>query len=215
MGRRGWGRAVLATCAAGLLVGVGAAASRVSDAEGAREVQLPGDFLPPDTYPRLDRAAPALSLIDQTGERFSLDDLRGRPALVTFAFGNCHTVCPVVVRQALDVRRTLAESAAAGEVSSEAVPNVVIVSLDPWRDTPARLTHLAEHWELDGSSRVLTGSVGEVEAVLTAWNVARQRDPSTGDITHPPLVYLLDASGQIAYASTGGTASMVELVKRM
>ncbi len=212
---RAWGRAVLVVCAAGLVAGAAAAGSRVTAASAAREVVLPGETLPPDTYPRLDREAPALSLVDQAGERIELAGLDGRPALVTFAFGNCHTVCPAIVRQAVEVRRRLVESAAAGEFPAESVPRVVIVSLDPWRDTPARLAHLADHWELDDESHVLTGSVEEVEQVLTAWNVARRRDPSTGDIAHPPLVYLLDASGRIAYATAGGTTTMLELARRL
>ena len=37
----------------------------------------------------------------------------------------------------------------------------------------------------------------------------------TGDVTHPPLVYILDAEGRIAYATTGGVEAMVELLGRV
>jgi cytochrome oxidase Cu insertion factor (SCO1/SenC/PrrC family) len=62
---------------------------------------------------------------------------------------------------------------------------------------------------------VLSGEVEEVEDVLTRWNVARRRDPRTGDVVHPPLVYVLDRSGRIAFASTGGTQALVELLGRL
>ena len=60
----------------------------------------------------------------------------------------------------------------------------------------------------------LNFSVEEVEAALTRWNVARERDPRTGDVAHPPLVYVLDREGRIAYATAGGVDAMVELLRR-
>ncbi len=169
----------------------------------------------PDTYPRLDRAAPPLSLIDQHGNTLTLDVLRGRPALVTFAFGHCETVCPAIVKQVVTAQQQMGARAARGEIDAEAVPRVVIVSLDPWRDTPSRLAHLGAHWELPEDAHVLTGEVEQVEAVLDAWNVARSRDPNTGDVTHPSLVFILDAEGSIAFASRGETAAVLELLGRV
>jgi protein SCO1/2 len=170
--------------------------------------------MPPDTYPRLDREAPPLSLVDHRGERLALDALTGRPALVTFAFGNCETICPVIVHDTLAAQEIVRRQSAADD-EPDAVPRVVIVSLDPWRDTPARLAHLADHWKLGDDAHVLSGSVAEVEAVLDAWNVARRRDPKTGDVTHPSLVYILDEQGAIAFATRGNTAAMVELLGRI
>jgi hypothetical protein len=53
-----------------------------------------------------------------------------------------------------------------------------------------------------------------VNDVLDAWNVARERDPRSGDVTHPPLVYVVDPSGRLAYATSGGVAMMAELLDR-
>jgi protein SCO1/2 len=163
----------------------------------------------PDTYPRLDRAAPALGLVDQRGARLEAEHLRGRPALVTFAFAHCEAVCPAVVRQVVAAQQRLrSESGAAG------VPRVVVVTLDPWRDTPSRLPALAESYALGADGFVLSGAVDEVNALLDRWGVARGRDAQTGEIAHPPLVYVLDAEGRIAFASTGGTEALVELLGR-
>jgi cytochrome oxidase Cu insertion factor (SCO1/SenC/PrrC family) len=82
-------------------------------------------------------------------------------------------------------------------------PAVVVVTLDPWRDTPSRLPHLAEQWGLGSDAFVLSGAVEDVERVLDAWNVARERDLRTGDISHPALVYVVDRKGRIAYAANG------------
>ena len=52
--------------------------------------------------------------------------------------------------------------------------------------------------------------------MLDAWNVARQRNPATGDIAHPALVYMLDAGGTIAFATVAaGPKTLAELIDRI
>jgi cytochrome oxidase Cu insertion factor (SCO1/SenC/PrrC family) len=76
----------------------------------------------------------------------------------------------------------------------------MIVTLDPWRDTPGALPSLAARWELPPGGRVLSGTVAQVNAALDGFGVPRRRDLATGDIAHPPLVYVVDPAGTIAYA---------------
>jgi cytochrome oxidase Cu insertion factor (SCO1/SenC/PrrC family) len=188
--------------AVALLLGLGGAVQRVRDTTAAGATTT----LPPPAeraagYPRLDRPAPELGLVNQHGEVLTLERLEGRPALVTFAFAHCQTVCPLVVRDALAARDRVADLE----------PVVVVVTLDPWRDTPARLPYVAEKWGLDGAAHVLSGGVADVNATLDRWNVARARDPLDGEITHPRLVYLVNGAGEIVYAVNGG----VELIARL
>ena len=164
--------------------------------------------MPPETYPRLDQAAPALQLVAQTGDIVDLARFAGRPVLVTFAFAHCTTICPVIVKQTLDAQAMLR--------GSPAYPAVLIVTLDPWRDTPSRLPALAESWQLPaGDAFVLSGAVEQVESVLNAWNIPRSRNESTGDVTHPSLVYVVDNNGRIAFASTGGSENLAALLRRL
>ena len=206
------GRVFTALCAASIATGVVAAGVRVADAASRTSSARSEESLalPPDTYPRLDRAAPALGLIDQRGERVELAQLRGRPALVTFAFAHCETVCPAIVSQALAAQRRSRER---GE--PERVPRLVIVTLDPWRDTPARLASLAADWRLGADAAVLSGDVAAVNAALDRWNVPRARDAANGQLDHPALVYLLDADGRIAYAANGDARTLGALLERL
>ncbi|RMH17185.1 MAG: SCO family protein [Gemmatimonadetes bacterium] len=200
------GRVALRGLAVGALAALALVGVRVLSARPA-----PPDLggLLPATYPRLDGPAPLVALVDQHGERFTIRDLRGRPALVTFAFGHCETVCPLVVHNALAARRRLAERR-----PGTPPPALVVVTLDPWRDTPARLPTLFERWMLEEGDIALSGPVEQVNRALDAWGVVRQRDPATGDVVHPALVYVLDGSGRIAYASTGAVDQLVELMER-
>jgi protein SCO1/2 len=186
------------------LVGAGVKVSRVAAAR-APAVQLPPG-MPAADHPRLDRPAPRLGLVDHEGDVVTVESLAGRPALVTFAFGHCADICPLVVENA---RRARDEAWGPGGAT------LVVVTLDPWRDTPGRLPGLAERWRLGPDDHLLGGPVEEVEAVLDAWNVARRRDPTTGEVAHPPLLYLLDEGGTIVFATLSGRSTLVELAARL
>lgn len=202
----GAGRGVLATVALGVAVGAGGVGLRVASAVEASTFRPPTDQLPSPDHPRIDRPAPDVVLVDQHGDPVSLADYRGRPVMVTFAFGHCETLCPVTVQRVLSAREELEE---------ELDPAIVVITLDPWRDRPSRLTHIAGKWGLPEGARVLSGPVERVQAALDAWQVSRRRDETTGDIVHPALVYLVDEEGTVAYASTGGVRALVELAGRM
>ncbi len=226
---------------AGLLVaGVVLATLRVLDApRDAEWLEVAGARVPA-SYPRLDRPLPELAgLVDQHGDAFDWGRVAGRPALLTFGFGHCATVCPMTVMNARQARdRFRAEGREM---------DLVVITLDPWRDTPARLPSLARQFHLaaggasadDASgagdatdatgaagamgaagrgasgSYLLSGPVEAVNAALDALQVARERVLDTGDIVHPALVYLLDGAGTIVYAASGHADLIEELARRM
>lgn len=150
--------------------------------------ESPGDL--PFDYPRLNTKAATFTLTDQHGAQISPESMGDRAVFLTFAFAHCKTVCPVILTNVLQ---------AAGDFPVEKV-KILVVTLDPWRDTPRALPALAEHWGLGENAHVLSGPVDDVLSTLDAYNVPRQRDEKTGDVTHPALVYLLDREGNIAYA---------------
>lgn len=205
--RRG-GRFVLAAWCGLALAGVGAAGSRLASARAA--VGHAVDSAPTTPARRLDVPAPPLDLVDQYGEPLSLARLSGRSVLVAFAYAHCETVCPLLVRDALEAQRLAAERAGPG-----VPPAVVLVTLDPWRDTPSRLPHIAASWDLGPSAYVAGGSVAEVQSVLAAWGIETFRDPTTGEIVHPSVVFVVDADGMLRYAAGSNASAIAELVARL
>ena len=143
---------------------------------------------------RLNDTPKPLSLVDQSGRTVTLGQFHGRPVLVTFAYAHCETVCPVLVSEVLGARDALASPK----------PVVLIVTLDPWRDTPSRLGAIAERWGATQDVHVLSGVPDSVERVLNAWRVPRARNERTGDVSHPSVVYVIGADGKIAYVLSGG-----------
>ena len=184
------------------LVGVVAIGRRVAFAAGTGV----GRPVTPAGIPtRVDVDGSAIILTDQHGRRTSLGDFRGRPALLTFAFGHCTTVCPAIVHDVLAAR------AAANRAD---VP-LVVISIDPWRDSPSRLPSLALAWKLAADDRVLSGAVEEVERTLDRLGIGRRRNETTGDIEHAGTVMGLDGRGHIVWRLDGGWGQVQNLVATM
>lgn len=206
--KRHIGRALLLALVAVLFGGVWTVGGKLLvAAQSGLPLDSPLEPLPAG-YPRSADPAPPLPLVDQTGAPFDLESFRGRPALLTFAYGHCATVCPILVHAIRDAR--------AGYPGPP--PPAIVVTLDPWRDTPRSLPGLARAWSLDAADggMLLSGTPAEVVAAAQAWQVGFARDESTGEITHPGLVLVLDADGRIAYRFLAPPAHwLIEATRRL
>ncbi|MBI3993694.1 MAG: SCO family protein [Candidatus Lambdaproteobacteria bacterium] len=208
LGRRPLGMGLMWLVALALVLETGWVAMRLGQGLlGAGGPQVNQSIAPlPAGYPRLERPAPDFVLVDQHGAKLSLAHLRGRPAIVSFGFGHCETVCPLVLR-------TVARSAK--ELAATVNPALVVITMDPWRDTPSALEGLRRNWELPERTLMLSGDVERVNRVLDQFGVARRRDERTGVIDHVPLVFVLDRDLRIVYALNNPPVSwIVEAVRR-
>ena len=153
---------------------------------------------------RLNVDVPRAVLVDQRGASTSLVNLRGQAYLLTFAFGHCTNVCPAVVTGLREARVAASR------------PNVplVVITLDPWRDTPDRLGMMSQHWGLAPQDRVLSGDTTEVERVLDVLGIGRKRDEATGDIVHGTTTMIVNERGRIILRIDGGWSGVASLLRR-
>jgi cytochrome oxidase Cu insertion factor (SCO1/SenC/PrrC family) len=111
-------------------------------------------------------------------------------------FAHCQTLCPFIVA-------TLKQGA-----PDDA--EILLVTLDPWRDTPSSLGAIAARWELPARFHVLSArGVDDVTRVAAAYGVTAARDERTGDITHPGLVFVIDRDGRLAYTFDNPPAAWI------
>jgi cytochrome oxidase Cu insertion factor (SCO1/SenC/PrrC family) len=195
------GAAVVSAIVCAVIVGAVAVVVRVAHAATADRGTLGRE---PALVTRLGTAVPATVLTDQNGRRVSLASLGSQPTLLTFAYGHCTTVCPTIVR----------ELAAARRAARRFDYRIVVVTLDPWRDTPERLGWISAHWELGSGDRVLSGPVGDVETALDALGIGRRRDETTGEIVHSSTVMLLSGAGVISWRLDGVTDELTAMLRR-
>ncbi len=191
---------VLAGGACLVVLGLTAAGARVATATaGERFDPDRGGLAIGEDVPPVNRPAAPLGLVDQRGDTITLERFRGRPLLVAFVYAHCTTVCPVIVKEATDAQRRLHAA-------------LVLVTLDPLRDTPARLPALAAAWALGPDAHVLSGAPGDVERVLNAWEIPRARNPQTGEITHAASIHVVDREGVLRWVAPGHAEAVVRLV---
>jgi protein SCO1/2 len=142
-------------------------------------------------------AAPPVALTDQSGRPAGLDDLRGRPVVLTFLYTHCPDVCPLTLANIAAASRAVA--ATGGER-----PAVVVVTVDPDRDTIERLRAYAGGWPADW--RFLTGDYRQLAPIWRAYGVAVEKRPlphssevHTGyAIVHTNKTVLVDREGRLS-----------------
>jgi cytochrome oxidase Cu insertion factor (SCO1/SenC/PrrC family) len=196
------GRLALAGVAIALLAAAGAAAARVHSATGVAAQAAESSRDTPG-WIRVGRVAPPLELVGAGGAPVRLADLRGRPVFVAFAFAHCQTACPRLVHEVLTAQRALPD------------PVVIVVTLDPWRDTPSRIESIEERWGMEDDAWVASGSVPQVESTLEAWGIDRSRNPRNGDLVHIPRVFLIDRAGNLAYEADADARLLADLGSRL
>jgi protein SCO1/2 len=131
------------------------------------------------------RRAPGFSLPDQSGRLFSLASLRGHPVILTFMDSQCHQECPLEGHAIAAALRTVP----AGER-----PVIVVVSVDPWADTPGSAHRAIRRFDLTPFDwRWLLGSRERLEGVWRKFRIQVRR--SSTDIEHTDALYLIDARG--------------------
>lgn len=172
-------------------VAVVAAGGAVFAVAAPRPVQ--GDLPFPAEALRTAHRPPALRLTDQHGATVDLEALRGKVVLLTGVYASCSRTCPMIMMEAKEIVAGLAEE-------ERADLRVVAVTLDPAHDTPAVLAGLASAQGLDAPVwHFVTGDSVEVERTLDRMEIARTRDPETGQIDHANLFLLVDRQGRLAY----------------
>jgi protein SCO1/2 len=141
---------------------------------------------------------PRFVLEDQRGLPVTLEALRGKIVILTAIYASCGTACPAML---VELRRALNALPAAAR---ERVV-VVAITLDPRDDTAARRAESAASHQLEAPRFLFVGGAPhEVEPVLDALSISRQRDPETGRIDHAALFYLIDPRGKIVYRLQAG-----------
>jgi protein SCO1/2 len=130
------------------------------------------------------------SLVDQDGARVGLDLFRGHPVLISMFYTTCPDACPLLIADLKRIEREL-------PAARRAALRVVLVSLDPKRDTPGALRGLARAHGLDTSRwRLLCApddTVREIAAVLGI----RYRQLPEGGFNHSSVITLLDPAGVV------------------
>ena len=134
---------------------------------------------------------PEFSLVDQDGNPADRGFFSGQWDLVFFGFTHCPDICPMTLQTLATARRTLAEGGAAE------LPRIVLVSVDPERDTPEALKTYIGYFGDDVAG--LTGSEPALRELTDGLGIFFQRLASDDDnypVDHSAVVLVVNPAGQ-------------------
>jgi protein SCO1/2 len=153
--------------------------------QGPREQPLHAMVLPQS------RALPQFSLLDQNGAKFDNESLRDQWSLLFFGFTHCPDICPTTLQQLAIARNRVLDE---GEST---FPNIILISVDPERDTPEVLAEYIGHFG-NGMTGV-TGSLTELRTLTSALGIFFEK--SVGEngnysVDHSAVVIVINENAE-------------------
>lgn len=134
---------------------------------------------------------PDFALVDHHGKPADKSFFEGQWDLVFFGFTHCPDVCPMTLQV---LRAAKSKLVADG---FEAVPRIVLVSVDPERDTPDQLAAYIAAFGDDNAG--LTGSLAELRKLTSGLGIFFEKSLQGGDdygVDHSAVVLVVDAQGR-------------------
>jgi protein SCO1 len=150
------------------------------------------------------RALPTFNLVDQAGAAFDDSRLKNHWSLLFFGFTHCPDVCPTTLGMLAQTEKSLSN------LPESQRPQVVLVSVDPKRDTPAQLASYVKFFS--PSFTGVTGAQSDIDAFTRALGVPVAISPlPNGDYTvdHSAAIFLVNPAGQLRALFSGPHVSSV------
>jgi protein SCO1/2 len=129
-----------------------------------------------------------VALVTSRGEHVGLDVQRGKPVLVAMFYASCSIACPLLVSEVGQVLAELPDNV-------RAETQVLLVSFDPARDTPAKLAEVVRERHLDEHWSVAAASDADARALAAVLGV-KYRRLANGDFAHGSTIVALDGEGR-------------------
>ena len=129
--------------------------------------------------------APEFFLIERSGQKFSKQNLAGKPWIADFIFTNCPGQCPMMSSNMKRLQTLFPKETGLQFVS---------FTVDPDRDTPEVLSGYAGRYEAEKNRWFfLTGTKKEMNRVLTGFFLSEVDQP----FMHSTRFILVDPAGQV------------------
>ncbi len=158
-----------------------------------------------------DKKLSSFSLIDHNNNKFENKNLKDEWTVLTFIYTHCPDVCPTELMNISTLKSKIKKS------NSSFMPNFVVITFDPIRDTPEILKSYVTHFDEDflGVSgdqkqidqlvkdfgayyeRVMYSDNGELILIPNYEKIPPEAMENGYSINHTAWVYLVNPGGQI------------------
>lgn len=176
--------------------------------------------------PPIFMALPQVSLIDQNGHRFDLDQTRGKVVLLSPIYTNCPDICPLSTAKMKQIQERLQAANLSNQVQ------LVTFTVDPDRDQPAVIKQFAASFNVDPTNWVfLTGESGQISVLIKSLGLYVERvyyvdnTPISGPsisslptdtpylVNHTDRLFLVDRQGNVRALLPGSRSDVNEVMR--
>lgn len=172
-----------------LFVAIALALTALAGAYVASRMEVPATPLSALVLPA-PNPVPEFSLLDQRGESVDQGVFEGQWDLVFFGFTHCPDICPATLQVLAAAKKVLAED------GRQVLPRIVLVSVDPERDTPDILAEYVGYFGEDNLG--LTGTLEDIRKLTGGLGIYFEKQPADGDnyaVDHSAAVLVIDPDG--------------------
>src|SRR5580704_7994292 len=151
------------------------------------------------TYLSPRRALPDFSLIDQRGQPFGPGNLRGHWSMMFFGYTNCPDFCPTTLTTLAALQKRLRAAKAS------VLPQVIFVSVDAKRDTPAQMAKYVPYFdpEFIGLTAADQPSVEAVAKNLGVSVIIQPASDGAYTVDHSGAIFVFNPDGRLTAILSG------------
>lgn len=160
--------------------------------------------------PASTRPLPDAALLDQRGQPFHLNDLRGKAVAITFMFTRCPlpNFCPLMSRNFQTVQRDLATAAPAERW------RLLCITMDPEHDSSEVLAKYAANYDANPKQWIFaTGAEADIRRLGSVCGLEFAGEG--GQINHNLRTIVVDPAGKIQRIFEGNDWQPAELISEM
>ena len=153
-----------------------------------------------------------MELVNQKNKKFKLADLKGKTLVISNFLTSCQEICPMTTANMRDIAAAIDAAALSKEIQ------VLEITVDPKRDTPARMSayqdlyndnrwslvtstesNLQKFWNFFGAPATLE-PMDSNESMPMDWQTGK---PNTYDMMHADLVIIVGPDGKWLWLDLG------------
>jgi protein SCO1/2 len=174
---------------------------------------------------------PEVTLIDQNGQNFDLNQTRGKVVVLSPIYTHCTDICPLTTAKMKLIQEQIKIVGLSNQVQ------LITFTVDPERDRPEVLKQYSDRFNIDPSNWIfLTGSSDQIQILIKGLSLYVERIYDIGgtavpeaSLPHPPLgtpydvnhtdcLFLIDRQGNVRALPPGSQTNVnddMQLIKQI
>ena len=141
----------------------------------------------------------------QKNENLKLDHFKNKIVIAAMVFTHCESACPRIVADMQRIEASLSEK----ELQQV---TFLLISMDPERDTPVRLTEFAGEHKINANWTLICSSLDATMEIANVLGV-KIKKLENGGFDHSNIIHILDQQGVIIHQQNGFAVEQDETLK--